>query len=237
MIVKIDTCLQLVGDGLMKRGDQHAADFDADHDRGVSGEDTVMLGTAAAIIGGGAATRFGGRDKSRLVISGISIINRQAAALQPLVHEIFIVASQQERFAGTPWRVVPDAFPGTGVTGAIATALGATAADRVLTVACDLPFLPEGLLRRLIELAGAPGADAAWVRTESGPEPLVACYRVAAAPAIRAAIARGELRAGALAGRLTIREIETDELRTFGDPARILANINSPDDLSTIERS
>jgi molybdopterin-guanine dinucleotide biosynthesis protein A len=107
----------------------------------------------------------------------------------------------------------------------------------VLTLACDLPFLPERLLRRLIELAGTPGADAAWVRTDSGPEPLVACYRQSARAAIREAIAEGQLRAGALGDRLTIREIGIDELRTFGDPARLLANINSPDDLSTIERS
>jgi molybdopterin-guanine dinucleotide biosynthesis protein A len=167
----------------------------------------------------------------------MSIINRQAAALQPLVSEIFIVASQRERFADTPWRVVPDAFPGAGVTGGIATALGATESERVLTIACDLPFLPGALLSRLIELAGMPDAEAAWVRTAAGPEPLVACYRRSAGAAIRAAIAAGQLRAGALAERLAIREIGIDELRTFGDPARILANINSPDDLSTIEDS
>ncbi len=196
-----------------------------------------MLQRAAAIIGGGAATRFGGRDKSRLVIGGLSIINRQVAALQPLVDEIFIVASQHDRFADTPWRVVPDAFPGTGVVGAIATALGATTADLVVTIGCDLPFLPERLLARLAERAAEPGADAAWVRTAAGPEPLVACYRRSAAAAIQRAIADGHLRAGALGEWLTIREIGIDELRTFGDPARLLANINSPNDLITIERS
>lgn len=196
-----------------------------------------MTERAAAIIGGGAATRFGGRDKSRLVIDGLSIINRQVAALQPLVGEIFIVASQEERFADTPWRVIPDAFPGTGVIGAIATALRATEAELVVAIACDLPFLPEALLARLIELAGGPGADAAWVRTALGPEPLVACYRTSAATAVCQAIADGQLRASALGERMVIREIGTDELRTFGTPERLLANINSPDDLSTIERS
>lgn len=196
-----------------------------------------MLDTAAAIIGGGAATRFGGRDKSRLVIGGLSIINRQAAQLQPLVDEIFIVASQRGRFADTPWRVVPDEFPGTGVVGAIASALGATSASRVVTIACDLPFLSEALLARLIARAGEPGADAAWVRTASGPEPLVACYRRSALASIRQAIADGSLRAGALLDRISIREIGDDELRMFGDPATLLANINSPDDLSRIEGS
>jgi molybdopterin-guanine dinucleotide biosynthesis protein A len=196
-----------------------------------------MRQVAAAIIGGGAATRFGGRDKSRLVIGGTSIINRQAAQLQPLVEEIFIVASQADRFTDTPWRVVPDAFPGTGVIGGIATALGATRADLVLTLACDLPFLTEGLLARLAELAAEPGADAAWVETADGPEPLIACYRTSSAARVREAISAGQLRAGALADRLTIRTLGPDALRAFGDPDRLVANINSPDDLSTIEGS
>jgi molybdopterin-guanine dinucleotide biosynthesis protein A len=196
-----------------------------------------MMHTAAAIIGGGAATRFGGQDKSRLVIDGRTIINRQAAALQPLVEEIVIVASQVERFAGLPFRVVPDAYPGTGVIGAIATALGAIPADLVLTIACDLPFLTRELLSRLIALADTPGVDGAWVETPAGPEPLVACYRTAAAPLVRQAIQAGALRAGALAERLVIRTIGTPELSALGDGARLLTNINSPEDLGTIEGS
>ena len=191
--------------------------------------------TAAAIIAGGQATRFGGQDKSRLNISGQSIISRQVAALQPLSGEIFIVANQYERFAGTGLRVCPDLFPGTGVIGAIGTALESTPADRVLTVACDLPFLTTALLRRLLELAA--DADASWVRTESGAEPLIACYRRQAAPSIRAAIEAGQLRATDLDRILDIRSMGSDELQTLGDPARLLANINSPEDLGTIASS
>lgn len=155
--------------------------------------------------------------------------------LQPLTDDLFIVASQRERFRDTPFRVWPDLLPGTGVIGAILTALESTSADRVLVVACDLPFLTTSLMQRLAELAS--DADAAWVRSSAGPEPLVACYRRSAAPRIRAAIAAGRLKAGDLDQVLTIRALETPELETFGDPARLLANINSPEDLSTIQSS
>lgn len=192
-------------------------------------------GTAAAIIAGGQATRFGGQDKSRLHISGLSIISRQVAVLQPLTDDLFIVASQRERFADTPFRVYPDVLPGTGVIGAILTALEATTADRVLAVACDLPFLNAGLMRRLLELAAE--ADGAWVRTPAGAEPLLACYRRHTAPTIRAAIAAGRLRVADLDQVLTIRTVELAELQTFGEPSRLLANINSPEDLSTIHSS
>ena len=192
-------------------------------------------GTAAAIIAGGRATRFGGRDKSRLSIGGQSIISRQVAVLQPLTDDLFIVASQMDRFADTPWRVCPDVLPGTGVAGAILTALESTSADRVLVVACDLPFLDANLLRRLLELAA--GADGAWVETPAGAEPLLACYRRHAAPRIREAIEAGRLKAADLAAVLTLRTVGLAELRTFGDPSRLLANINSPEDLGTITSS
>lgn len=192
-------------------------------------------GTAAAIIAGGQATRFGGQDKSRLRISGLSIISRQVAVLQPLTEDLFIVASQRERFADTAFRVCPDVLPGTGVIGAILTALESTTADRVIVVACDLPFLHAGLMRRLLELAA--DADAAWVRTPAGAEPLLACYRRHAAPKIRAAIAAGRLKAADLDQVLTIRAVELPELQTFGEPSRLLANINSPKDLGTIGAS
>lgn len=193
------------------------------------------IGTAAAIIAGGRSTRFGGRDKSRLNIGGQSIISRQAAVLQPLTDDLFIVASQVERFTDTPWRVYPDVLPGTGVAGAILTALESTSADRVLVVACDLPFLDAGLMRRLLDLAA--GADGAWVETPAGAEPLLACYRRHAAPRIRAAIDAGRLKAADLAQVLTLRTVGLAELGTFGDPARLLANINSPEDLGTITSS
>ena len=191
--------------------------------------------TAAAIIAGGQAKRFGGQDKSRLHISGQSIISRQVAVLQPLTDDLFIVASQRERFADTPFRVCPDLIPGTGVIGAILTALESTPADRVLVVACDLPFLHAGLMQRLLDLAS--DADAAWVRTPAGVEPLLACYRRHITPTLRAAIKAGRLKVSELDQVLTIRAVELPELQTFGEPSRLLANINSPEDLSTIQSS
>lgn len=191
--------------------------------------------TAAAIIAGGQATRFGGLDKSRLRISGRTIISRQVALLQPLSDDLFIVATQHERFADTGLRVCPDALPGTGVLGAILTALESTTADRVLVVACDLPFLTSGLMTRLLELA--LDSDGAWVKTPAGAEPLVACYRQHAAPLIRAGLAAGRRKATDLGELLSLREIGLAELETFGDPAQLLANINSPQDLSTIDNS
>ena len=102
-------------------------------------------------------------------------------------------------------RVFPDRVSGAGAIGGILTALESTTADRVIVIACDMPFLVTGLLQALLVLAES--GDGAWVRTGRGPEPLVACYRQQARTSIREAIESGHLRAAELDQVLTLREL------------------------------
>jgi len=103
----------------------------------------------------------------------------------------------------------------------------------VLVVACDLPFLTEALLRALLTLADE--ADAAWVETARGPEPLIACYRQSARAPIHAAILDGQLKAADLAQRLTIRPLSGDALAACGAPDLLLHNLNTPEDYAKIQ--
>jgi molybdopterin-guanine dinucleotide biosynthesis protein A len=189
--------------------------------------------TAAAILAGGQARRFGGRDKSRLVVEGLPIIVREVDVLQRVATEVFIVASDVERFADLGLPVHADRVPGAGPLGGVYTALDAAQADLVITVACDLPFLHEGLLRRLIDLASA--ADGAWVRSEPGVEPLIACYRRSARVPIREAIAGGRLTMADLGSILRMAEMPVTEVERFGPRERLLANINTPEDYARVQ--
>jgi molybdopterin-guanine dinucleotide biosynthesis protein A len=182
---------------------------------------------------------MGGRDKSRLLVGGQTILDRQAALLAPLVDEIVVIANDTARFADRPWRVVPDARPGTGVTGAIFTAIaaaGAAGAGRVLTIAGDMPGLTAALVASLLEIPD--GADARWVRSAQGPEPLVSAWRTTAAAQLAAAIDAGHLRAGALADWLRIDVLDLGDAvvaARFGPASRLLANVNTPEDLASLE--
>ena len=191
-------------------------------------ERVIPSSIAAAILAGGRARRFGGRDKSRLVVGGRPIIVRQIEVLDRVADRIFVVANDRERFADLALTVVPDIIPGAGALGGIYTAISSANADRVIVVACDMPNLDEKLLRRLTELAST--ADAAWVRSARGPEPLMACYRATAADRIREALDRGDLRAGDLDRVLNIAEIGDTELAMFGNSDDLLRNVNSPED-------
>jgi len=188
---------------------------------------------AAAILAGGTARRFGGRDKSRLIVRGRTIIVRQVEILQRVAAHICIVAPDPERFADLGLPVHPDVIPGAGAMGGVYTALEVSPAERVIVVACDMPFLEVSLLSRLADLALE--ADAAWVRSAAGPEPLLACYRRAARSVVREAIAAGRLTLADLSTVLRIRELDATDLAVFGRVDELLANLNSPADHSKVE--
>ena len=189
--------------------------------------------TSAAILAGGRARRFGGLDKSRLVVDGTPIIVRQLAVLQVVAREVFVVASESSRFADLSVPVRADVVPDAGALGGILTAVETAASPFVLVVACDLPFLQADLLGMLVDRAAR--ADGAWIRSERGVEPLIACYTRGSAPRIRRAVEAGHLKAADLGDVLQMQEVTEQETAAFGDPARLLANLNTPDDYRRIQ--
>jgi molybdopterin-guanine dinucleotide biosynthesis protein A len=190
---------------------------------------------SAAILAGGQARRFGGRDKGRLVIEGRSIIVRQMEVLQQVAHDTFIVGPRAGLYADLGLRVYADLLPGCGALGGLHTALEVARGDLVLTVACDLPFLDAGLMARLV--ARAAGHDGAWVTSARGPEPLVACYQRSCRHRVLERLRAGTLKAADLGSTLDMARVGAEELAEFGAIDRLLANVNTPEDFARIESS
>ena len=187
----------------------------------------------AAILAGGRATRFGGRDKSALVVDGRSIRDRQIDALGAFAHEILIVgpapADSAENTASAHVRSVPDLAPGLGPLGGIHTALVEAHGDAIAVVACDMPYISAALLQYLLGLT--PGGAAAVVpKTGGGYHPLCAAYTHACIEPAARRLADGDLKVAGLFDDVPVRIVGTDELERFGDPRRLLANVNTPAD-------
>ena len=111
---------------------------------------------SAAILCGGRATRFGGRDKSALLVDGRTILDRQIAALSTLTTDLLIVGGVDVA-RGAPHsppmaapRVVHDIVPDCGPLGGLHAALTAARGDVVAIVACDMPHVSGPLLAYLL---------------------------------------------------------------------------------------
>ncbi|MGE3275580.1 MAG: molybdenum cofactor guanylyltransferase [Vicinamibacterales bacterium] len=185
---------------------------------------------SAAILAGGRAVRLGGRAKHALAVGGRAILDRQRDLLASLaVDDVMIVG----RFPGAPIagvRLVPDAVEHGGALGGLYSALMAATADRVLVLACDLPFLTREFLAHL--MGTAPDADAVVPRTVDGWHPLCGVYHRRAAAGFRARLDAGALRiTDALAG-CRVHEIGPAEVARFDPDGVLLTNVNTPDDFA-----
>jgi molybdopterin-guanine dinucleotide biosynthesis protein A len=214
---------------------------------------------SAAILAGGRATRFGGRDKSALVVEGRPIVERQLAELSAVADDVMIVgadgaphlrvegasASRAEARAATPRaearrlqasdhvRLVADIVPGCGPLGGLLAALTEMRNDRVFVVACDMPYIDGRFAEYLLSLAG----EAAVVvpQTDRGYHPLCAVYTRACLEPVAARIAERRLALHGLFADVPTRIVTPAEMSRFGAPSRLLANVNTPDEYAGLD--
>jgi molybdopterin-guanine dinucleotide biosynthesis protein A len=188
---------------------------------------------SAAILVGGRARRFGGQDKSQLVVEGRSILDRQLDALTGISDDVLLVGGAGDRSLPNGIRWVPDFQPDRGPLGGLAAALAAARDDELFLLACDMPFVTQELLRLLLETRG--DAEAVVPRTEHGYHPLCAVYTRQSAPAVTRRLADGDLKMVSLLDDLTVQSVLPGQLAPLGGADRLLANINSRAALHEIE--
>jgi molybdopterin-guanine dinucleotide biosynthesis protein A len=189
----------------------------------------VEFAVSAAILAGGRARRFGGADKASLVVGPARIIDRQLAALAAVTRDVRIVTSDPSRYGGIGVRTIPDAIAGVGPLGGIYTALLDAAHERVLVLACDLPFVTAAVLQRLVAESQAEEIDAVVPRSARGLEPLCALYRTRCAGAAKELIEAGVLPAARLLDRVRTRVLGPEVLAPYDDGS-LFENVNTPHD-------
>lgn len=189
-----------------------------------------------AILAGGRATRFDGRDKSALVVAGRTILDRQIAELSEITEDLLIVGGDAPALPQAGVRHVADLVSGCGPLGGLHAALSEAQSRIVVIVACDMPFVSAPLVRHLLSIAAGPERpDVVVPRTERGYHPLCAVYTHAClAPAARR-LADGQLRMDGLFEDVRIHVVTADALAAFGDPGHLLANLNTPLEYRAIE--
>lgn len=185
---------------------------------------------SAAILTGGRAVRFGGRDKGALVVDGHTVLDRQLAELSVVADEILIVGTGTAR---NGVRVVPDLVPGCGPLGGLHTALTEARGEATIVLACDMPYVSGPFLAHLAGLTR--DADAVVPRTEDGYHPLCAAYTRACLEPIARHLRDGRLKMTDLFGDVRLRVVTAEEIDRFGNRHRLLANVNTPAEYQSLE--
>jgi molybdopterin-guanine dinucleotide biosynthesis protein A len=190
---------------------------------------------AAAVLAGGQGLRLGGRAKALLPLgpAGAPVLAATLEVLAPLADPIFVSAREPGNLASFGKPLVLDRRQGMGPLGALEAVLEASPHERVLVVACDMPFLSRRLLERLVALSQEhAGASAVVPRTAAGLHPLHAVYTRSLLPEIRERLERGALALHELLTAGGALEVAEDELRRYDPTLRSLENVNTPADLA-----
>lgn len=178
------------------------------------------------ILAGGLGSRFKG-DKRFALIEGQTLVARAlriARLASPLV--ILSVRPGESALFSSIAPCIEDAALGLGPLAGIVSGLRAASTRKVVFLPVDTPFVPPSLLRHLVK------SDCCTVVDDGqGIHPLIACYPSVCLRDAEIALAHGELAVRKVVSRWRPLRIGVEVLATYGDPASILFNVNSQDDL------
>jgi molybdopterin-guanine dinucleotide biosynthesis protein A len=183
-----------------------------------------------AVLAGGLSRRMG-EPKAVVELAGRPLVARVVSTVGSAGLEPIVVAKPDSPLPPLDCRVLSEpSEPRHPLTGLL-TALRASAGRGVIAIACDMPLVPAKLLRRLAEI----DAPVAVCEVGGRLEPLLGRYAPEASAALADALAAGAAMREAVAA-LDPYVVDEREIARFGDPARIVFNINSPEDLAAAER-
>lgn len=200
-----------------------------------AGRGTSVLVDSDAVVGvlmAGGGSRRMGSDKAALPLGGRPLARWAAATVAATSRHR--VQSGGAPIGGLDWKILSDLRPGSGPAAGIETALASFPGAAIAVCAVDSPFVPPALLRAALALLG-PGAEAAVPWFENRWHPLVAAYSPAILPALTEWLDSGRRSLQQFLDTRKVARIEPPEIEQLGEPATLLTNINTPEDLSRAE--
>ena len=178
------------------------------------------------ILAGGASRRMG-RDKAMLPYGDKTLLQHLIDQYTPL-GPVAVSVNEAGKYAFSGATELPDRYPDCGPMNGLVSAFAETDAEELFLTAVDLPRGDPALVLRLAALRGK--ADVCILgRGKKGVEPLFAVYGRSCGAAAEACLASGKKSMFDLFDAVTVRCVLPEELPEF-DLARILTNVNTPED-------
>jgi molybdenum cofactor guanylyltransferase len=132
---------------------------------------------SGVILAGGENKRFGGINKSTIIIGGLPIISRIVNTLSEIFGEIIIVTNTPCDFQSfTDCKITCDLFRKAGPLGGIHSGMKASSKESVFVFAGDMPFPDREIILNQIRVYSNTVVEAVVPRVNGNDEPLHAVY-------------------------------------------------------------
>lgn len=181
----------------------------------------VVMQATLLVLAGGAGRRMG-RPKAWLQVGDTTLLRCVVGNLASAFSEVLVAFAEPEQLVELiPHRVVFDRKTSAGPLAGLEAGLLVARNDVTFAVACDMPYVTEGVAEMAV--AAAHGCDAAIPRISGRPEPVCGAYRRSALPAITAALDGGRYRAADLVEQLDVTWLE-------GLDPQLFRSLNTPEE-------
>lgn len=184
------------------------------------------------ILAGGSSRRYG-KNKAFLNINGIPLIETITEKMKGIFQKVILIANEKEGFAYLGLPVVEDIKMGLGPLGGIYTGLLSISNEAGFFVACDMPFINEGLIRYMADKRDNHWAVVPSVGDEI--EPLHAIYSKSCLTSIKDLINSKIYQVRRFYDHIDVRYVKEGEIRKFIAPEIVFLNINTPDEYIKIQ--
>jgi molybdopterin-guanine dinucleotide biosynthesis protein A len=189
-----------------------------------------ISGVTGVILAGGKSSRFGS-NKAFADVNGRHLIMRVIEIMGSVFEELILITNDPGEYSSLGIAMHEDLIRGLGPLGGIYTGLESMAERSGFFVACDMPFLNEGLIRHIAEM-NAGGYDAVIPRIGWKMEPLHSLYSKTCIPAIRGLIDSGECMINKFYQAIRTRFVYEEEIKQYDPLLRSFFNINRPGELT-----
>lgn len=191
-----------------------------------------MQAVSGLILAGGMGRRMGGIEKALQPVRGRPLLEWVIERFHPQVQELMLSANRElERYAAYGFPVVNDdlrdADASAGPLAGLLAGLRACKQPLLATAPCDSPLLPADLVQRLHRSLGE--ADVAVATVGGRRQPVFIVARKSVEPVLAAYLRTSARKADGWYATLQTVEV------AFDDQADAFANVNTPEELRTIE--
>ena len=183
------------------------------------------------ILAGGKSSRYG-RNKALAELHGTPLIERVLRVMGSVFNDLILITNSPMEYAHLKLPMKEDLIKGLGPLGGIYTGLESISHEAGFFVACDMPFLNEGLIRHILALRG--DSDAVVPKIDWKIEALHALYCKSCLPAIKNLIDSQNYQVIQFFQRIRIRYVGQNEIMVFDPRLRTFANVNRPEELDVM---
>jgi molybdopterin-guanine dinucleotide biosynthesis protein A len=190
-----------------------------------------VTSVTGVVLAGGQGRRMGNVDKGLQLLDGRPLVAWVLSRLVPQVGEVLLNANRnRDVYATFGHRVVEDRIGSfAGPLAGMHAGLSEARYELVAFVPCDTPLLPQDLVARLMDPLRNERVDLSVAKTGTQPYPVICVARRRLLPHLTAYLDGGGHKVDGWYSTLNVTEV------AFDDQARAFSNINTPEELKSIE--